>query len=87
MRYKGKAYCLTRLGFRLNSVPRIMTKIFKTVLGKRKEIEAATNLYIDDILIDETAVTAGEVVEHLEKFGFTTKLPEPLEGEAALGVR
>ena len=43
------------------------------MLGKKKEIEAATNSYIDDILVDETAVTAAEIVEHLDKFGFATK--------------
>ena len=50
------------------------------MLRKRKEIEAATNSYTDDILGDETAVMATEIVEHLEKFGFVAKLPEPLEG-------
>ena len=84
---QGENYCLTRLGFGLNSAPRIMTRILKTVLGKRKEIEAATNSYIDDILVYETAVTVAEVVEHLEKFGFTTKWPEALEGGAALGLK
>ena len=64
-----------------------MTRILKTVLGKRKKIEAAMNSYIDDILVDETAVTAAEVVEHLEKFGFTTKLPESLEEGTALGLK
>ena len=84
--YKGKTNCLMRLGFGLNSAPRIMTRI-KTVLGKRKEIEAAANSYIDDMLVDETAVTVAEVVEHLEKFGFITKPPKPLEGGAALGLK
>ena len=32
--YKGRTYCLTRLGFGLNSAPRIMAKILKTVLSK-----------------------------------------------------
>ena len=27
VRYKGKTYCLMRLGFELNSAPRIMTRI------------------------------------------------------------
>ena len=33
VKYKERTYCLTRLGFGLNSVPRIMTRILKTVLG------------------------------------------------------
>ena len=87
VKYKGKTYCFTRLGFGLNCAPRIMTRIFKTVLGKRKDMKASTSSYIDDILVDETVVTAAEVVEHLAKFGLTTKKPEPLEGGAALGLR
>ena len=62
MRYKGMTYYLTRFGFGLNSALRIMTRILKTVLGKRKEIETAMNSYINDILVDETAVTTAEVV-------------------------
>ena len=87
VKYKGRTYCLTRLGFGLNAAPRIMARILKTVLGKRKEIKAATNSYIDDILVDETMVKATEVVEHLAKFGLATKPPEPLEGGAALGLK
>lgn len=87
VKYKGQTYCLTRLGFGLNCAPRIMTKILKTVLGKRKDMEAGTNSYIDDILVDETVVTAAEVVEHLAKFGLATKTPEPLEGGTALGLK
>ena len=49
VRYMGRTYYLMRLGFGLNSALRIMTRILKTVLGKRKEIEAATNSYINHI--------------------------------------
>lgn len=87
VRYKGKTYCLTRLGFGLTSAPRIMARILKTVLGKGEEMAAATNSYIDDILVDETVVTAAEVVEHLATFGLATKQPQQLEGGAALGLR
>ena len=84
--YGGKTYCLTRVGFGLNSATRIMTLILKTVLGKEK-VKAATNSYIDDILVDETGVKASDVVDHLKEFGLKTKPPEPLEGGAALGLR
>ena len=87
VKYNGRTYCLTRLGFGLSSAPRIMTRILKTVLGKRKDVEAGTSSYIDDILVDEAVVTAAEVVEHLKGFGLVTKSPEPLEGGAALGLR
>lgn len=46
-------------------------KIFLGKLGRRKEIEAATNTYIDDIFDNRTAVPVSEVVEHLKKFGQT----------------
>ena len=82
--YKRKTYCLTRLEFGFNSAPRIITRILKTVLGKRKEIEAATNSYIDDTLV---TVTSAEVVEHLEKFGFAAKPLEPLEMVEESSVR
>ena len=87
VKYGGRTYCLTRLGFGLNSAPRIMTRILKTVLGKRKDVEAGTSSYIDDILVDETVVTVAKVVHHLTKFGLATKSPAPLEGGAALGLK
>lgn len=86
VRYKGKTYCLTRLGFGLTSAPRIMTKILKTVLGKNKDIESATHSYIDDILLDENKVTSAELIEHLSMYGLKTKEPESLNGGAALGL-
>ena len=85
--YKGRTYCLTRLGFGLNCAPRIMSKILKTVLQKDKQIHRATNSYIDDILLDEHLVTAKRLTEHLKRFGLLTKPPEQLDGGAALGLR
>ena len=87
VKYNERTYCLTRLGFGLNCAPRIMTKILKTVLGKRRDVETGTSSYIDDILVDETVVKAAKVVDHLKKFGLVTKPPEPLDGGAALGLR
>lgn len=87
VKYKDRMYCLTRLGFGLNSAPRIMSKILKTVLSKSKKIKAATSSYIDDILVNESQVTAKELIQHLSKFGLTTKPPEPLDGGAALGLK
>ena len=40
--YKGRTYCLTRLGFGLNSAPRIMAKVLKTVLNQSQKIASAT---------------------------------------------
>ncbi|XP_035828301.1 uncharacterized protein LOC101862068 [Aplysia californica] len=85
--FKGKTYCLTRLGFGLTSAPRIMTKILKTVLNKDEKIDSATQSYIDDILLDESKVTSAALVKHLANYGLTTKEPEPLDGGAALGLK
>ena len=87
VKVKGKTYCLTRLGFGLSSAPRIMAMILKTVLGKVDRMESGTDSYIDDILVDETVVSAAEVAEHLRAYGLATKPPEPLEGGAALGLK
>ncbi|MPC52132.1 hypothetical protein E2C01_045993 [Portunus trituberculatus] len=65
----------------------VMTRILKTVLGKRKTVEAGMSSYIDGILVAETVVTTAKVVEHLTKFGLVMKPTEPLEGGAALGIK
>lgn len=87
VRYKNKTYCLTRLGFGLCSAPKIMSRILKMVLSSEENIRAATYSYIDDILVDETVISAAAVVEHLSRFGFEAKSPEPLKGGSALGLR
>ncbi|XP_068240133.1 uncharacterized protein [Palaemon carinicauda] len=84
--YKGQTFCLTRLGFGLNSAPRIMSRILKTVLGKDEKIERATSSYIEDILVKESIASADEVIRHLNTFGLITKSHESLNGGAALGL-
>ena len=64
-----------------------MSKILKTVLAQSKKVEAATRSYIDDILVNESQVTDAELIHHLGKFGLITKMPEPLDGGAALGLK
>lgn len=87
VKHKGKTYCLTRLGFGLNSAPRIMATILKAVLGKERKIKEATNSYMDDILVNETVASAAKVVAHLARYGLAAKPPEPLDGGAALGLK
>ncbi len=74
--FQGKTYCLTRLGFGLNSAPRIMTHILRKVLSIRQEIMEATDNYIDDILVNETIISADEVRQHLEQYGLVSKPSE-----------
>lgn len=56
-------------------------------LARSKKIEAATNSYIDDILVDESQVKAMELTQYLSNFGLVTKPPEPLNGGATLGLK
>ena len=87
VQYDGKVYCLTRLGFGLNSAPRIMTKVLKTVLSQERKIEEATSSYIDDILVDVSKVGSDEVISHLGEYGLLAKPAARLDGGTALGLK
>ena len=87
VKYKARVYCLTRLGFGLNSTPNIMTAVLKNVLAKDEAVKSATCSYIDDILVDETEVTAERVREHVNTYGLTAKPTEVLEDGMALGLK
>ena len=85
--YKGRFYCLTRLGFGLNCAPRIMSSILKSILGKSGRVKGATSSFVDDICVNVTKVSAEEVIQHLGRFGLVTKPPVPLDGGSALGLK
>ena len=87
VRFKGKTYCLTRLGFGLSVAPRVMTVVLKRVLGQDAVIKSATSAYIDDILVNTSIVKAGDVIDHLTRFGLESKPPELLDGGTALGLK
>ena len=87
VKFNGKVYALTRLGFGLNVAPRVMTVILKKVLGQNKAVEEGTNPYVDDILVNVSCVSTKVVVEHLRQYGLRSKPPEKLDGGAALGLR
>lgn len=87
VKYKGKTYCLTRLGFGLNSAPRIMTKVLKTVLSQCDNIQHSTSSYIDDILVDVSQVKSDNVISHLRNYGLVAKPAEKLDGGSALGLK
>ena len=86
VRYNGTHYALTRLGFGLTSAPRIMTKILSKVLSMDDQIDRATDHYIDDILVQESVVSASRVREHLQRYGLESKEPEGLDGGRVLGI-
>jgi len=52
VKYKGKRYFLTCLGFGLCSATKIMSRIVAYVLSLDKEIAKATDHYIDDIIVN-----------------------------------
>lgn len=84
--FKNRSFCLTRLGFGLSSAPKIMSRIVEYVLSQNAKIKQGTGSYIDDILVDESVVSAEEVVAHLKRFGLEAKPPVKLHGERVLGL-
>ncbi|GAB1604160.1 uncharacterized protein LOC115211658 [Argonauta hians] len=85
--YKGRRYCLTRLGFGLNVAPMIMKAIVNTVLQQERGIDEATSAYIDDIYVNESIASAVRVREKLAEFGLVCKDPEYIKnGARVLGL-
>lgn len=85
--WKGRRFFLTRLGFGLCSAPKIMTQIVQYALGMDARIAAATDNYIDDIVINTKMVTVDEVIAHLKLFGLEVKPPESVAQSALLGLK
>ncbi|KAI0990158.1 hypothetical protein GJ496_003120 [Pomphorhynchus laevis] len=63
-----------------------MTDIIDNVLKQCNTISESTDIYYDDILINETIIRSDEVSSHLNKFGLITKPPISLEGNRVLGL-
>ena len=80
VKWKGVHYALTRLGFGLSCAPRIMTAILGKVLSLDDRVRRATDHYIDDIVVQESIVSAEEVRKHLARYGLESKEPERLDG-------
>ena len=87
IRYGGKLFVMTRMGFGLNVAPKIMSKVLSYVLGLDKDVHAGTDHYIDDIIVDLNKVSASQVREHLAKYGLVTKEPESIRDARVLGLR
>ena len=86
VRYNGVHYALTRLGFGLSCAPRIMTMILGKVLSMDDKICRATDHYIDDIMVQESIVSASCVRKHLQLYGLESKEPVSLDGGRVLGI-
>lgn len=86
--FRGRRYCLTRLGFGLNIAPLVLKKVLDRVLSWDEKIHSATSPYLDDILVDESVVTAAAVENHLRRHGLVCKPPENVyNGTRVLGIR
>lgn len=86
--FRGKRYCLTRLGFGLNIAPLVLKKVLSTVLCWDTRIKQATSPYLDDILVDERVATATDVQNHLHRHGIVSKPAERVKkGARVLGMK
>ena len=84
----GMRYCLTRLGFGLNVAPSIMKTVLQTVVKQDPVVWEAVSLYIDDVLVNENAISAEQVAAHLKNFGLECKPGVRLQnGGRVLGLR
>ena len=86
---RGRRYCFTRLGgFGLNIAPLVLKKVLNRVLSWDDKIHSATSPYWDDILVDESIVTAEIAESHLRRHGLVCKPPEHVrDGTRVLGIR
>lgn len=87
VRFKGRKYCLTRLGFGLNVAPKIMTAIINKVFSLDSEVRSGTDSYIDDIIVNEQIVSSQRVINLLKSYGLEAKPAVPLVGARVLGLR
>ncbi|KFD64015.1 hypothetical protein M514_23725 [Trichuris suis] len=85
--FRGRRYCRTRLGFGLNVAPTIMKAIVGLVRSLASDVSKGTSAYLDDILVDETIVSAHAVRKHLARYGLECKSPQKVsEGARVLGL-
>lgn len=65
-----------------------MKAVLNSVLSQDPVVKKGTSAFIDDILVNEDVVKAGQVQKHLEEFGLLSKPCEPLaDGAHVLGLR
>lgn len=85
--FRGKRYCLTRLGFGINVAPAVMKAVLTTVLKEDKDVQRAASPFVDDIYVDNSVVSTHRVRDHLLKYGLRCKPAERVEtGARVLGL-
>ncbi|KRZ11563.1 hypothetical protein T4B_14 [Trichinella pseudospiralis] len=86
--FKGKRYCLTRLGFGLNVAPLVMKAVLNCVLSRNPDVRKGTSAYIDNILVNKSVVAVDRVKRHLAHYGLTCKTHErAADGARLLGLK
>lgn len=86
--FRDKLFCLTRLGFGLSVAPSIMKAVLSATLACDEEVDRASSAYVDDILVNESILSAEQVGAHLRKFGLECKPAERLvDGARVLGLK
>ncbi len=87
VRFQGKVFLLTRMGFGLSVGPKVMPAIVKWVLARDEAIQKVTGSYIDDIHVDEShGVLAEDVVRLLNEYGLACKAPERVRSGTSVHV-
>ena len=88
VRYKGKRFALTRLGFGLSVAPSVMQTVLDAAMSQDSRVAADVSTYVDDILVDKAKLPAPEVAEHLPAYGLESKTTERAkDGTRILGLR
>ena len=90
VKWHGRTFLLTRLGFGLSVAPKVMAAVVYFVLKQDDTINQAASAYIDDIYVKETIVDVEHVAVHFRNYGLAAKEPVRLgcsEGVRILGLR
>lgn len=86
VKWKGRNFVLTRLGFGLTSAPKIMTAIVEYVLNTDQVISKAVSSYIDDLFVQLDFVNCDVVSRHLESWGLVSKPPEYIGSKSGIRI-
>ncbi|KAI0980436.1 hypothetical protein GJ496_007164 [Pomphorhynchus laevis] len=86
VKYKGRNYTLTRLGFGLNVALKIFVSILRHVLALDPLVECSTRFYMNDILVTNARVSNVHV-SILARYGLECKHAVPLAEAVVLGLR
>ena len=90
VKWRGKVYLLTRLGFGLASAPKIMTAIVEKVLSLKQCFKNVVSSYIDDLMVNTKEISVEEVQLHLSRYGLKAKEPlhfGDVNGTRVLGLK